>query len=281
MSHINAGDTLREWRESAPYWEKHSDIIRTMLAPLTQALIEEAGIVSGQSVLDVAGGPGEPSLTIGRIVGPAGSVIYTDAVAEMVAAAESAASRQGIGNISFRQCIADALPFESNFFDSVVSRLGVMFFPDPLVALREMLRVTKPGGTISLAVWHKSELNPFAYRVTEVINRYVETAPADPDAPGAFRFAELGKLAGVLTEAGASDVRERLLKFRMEAPISPQGFWVMRSETSETLREKLARLTAEQALSVASEVQDAVRGFFPNNQMSLPAQMIIVRGTKA
>jgi len=280
MSHVYAGDTLRQWRESAPYWEKHRDVIRTMFAPLTQALIEETGIVSGQSVLDVAGGPGEPSLTIAKVVGLAGAVMCTDAVAEMVAAAESAAQRLGLRNISFRQCTADSLPFENNFFDAVVSRLGVMFFPDPLFALQEMLRVTKPGGTISLAVWHKSELNPFIYRVTEVMNRYTEVVPADPDAPGAFRFAEPGKLAGILTEAGASDVHERLLEFRIEASISPHEFWVMRSEISETLREKLAQLSAEQVLHVSSEVQEAVRKFFPNDNMSFPAQMIIVRGTK-
>ena len=143
-----------------------------------------------------------------------------------------------------------------------------------------MLRVTEPGGTISLAVWHKSELNPFAYRITEVIDRYVETPPTDPDAPGAFRFAELGKLAGILSEAGATDVHERLLDFRIKAPISPHEFWVMRSETSETLREKLARLSAEQALCQTSEVEESLREFFFNNQMSLPAQMIIVTGTK-
>jgi ubiquinone/menaquinone biosynthesis C-methylase UbiE len=251
-----------------------------MLAPLTQALIEEAGIVPGQSVLDVAGGPGEPSLTIAKTIGRTGSVMCTDAVAEMVAAAESAAQRLGITNISFRQCTADSLPFASNSFRTVISRLGAMFFPDPLAALREMLRVTEPGGTISLAVWHKSELNPFANRITNVISRYVETPPTDPDAPGAFRFAELGKLANILSEAGAKDVHERLLKFRIEAPISPHEFWVMRSETSETLRHQLAQLSAEQALRLASEVEESLREFSLNNQMSLPAQMIIVTGTK-
>ncbi|MBA3357755.1 MAG: class I SAM-dependent methyltransferase [Pyrinomonadaceae bacterium] len=242
MGHNNAGDTLREWRESALYWEKHSDIIRTMLGPLTQALIEEAGIGPGQSVLDVAGGAGEPSLTIARVVGLAGSVMCTDAVLEMVAAAENAAQQLGIKNIRFRQCTADSLPFENNSFDTVVSRLGAMFFPNPLLAIREMLRVIRPGGAISLTVWHKSEVNPFAYCVTDVMNRYIETPPADPDAPGAFRFAERGKLASVLTDAGARDVSEMLLKFRMEAPVSAEEFWNMRSETSETLRQKLGQL---------------------------------------
>jgi 2-polyprenyl-3-methyl-5-hydroxy-6-metoxy-1,4-benzoquinol methylase len=71
---------LREWRESAVYWKKHSGTIHTMLSPVTQALIEEAAIVAGQSVLDVAGGAGEPSLTIAEMVGPTGSVTCTDAV---------------------------------------------------------------------------------------------------------------------------------------------------------------------------------------------------------
>jgi ubiquinone/menaquinone biosynthesis C-methylase UbiE len=280
MGHKNADDTLREWRESAPYWEKHSDVITQMFGPVTDALIEEAGIGPGHSVLDVAGGPGEPSLTIARVVGLAGSVMCTDAAPEMVAAAERAAQRDGRKNVRFQQCAADALPFESNSFDTVISRLGVMLFPDPLVALREMLRVLRPGGIISLAVWHQSELNPFVCCVTNVMSRYVETAPADPDAPGAFRFAELGKLAAVLKEAGASDVSERLLKFRMEAPISAAEFWIMRSKTSETLRQKVAQLTAEQAVRVAAEVQESVREFFPNNKMAFPAQMLIVTGTK-
>src|SRR5713226_303325 len=98
-----------------------------MFAPLTSALIEDAGIVRGQSVLDIAGDPGEPSLTIAETVGPAGFVTCTDAVAEMVAAARSEADRRALKNIEFRRCIGDSLPFPSNSFDAVVSRLGAMF----------------------------------------------------------------------------------------------------------------------------------------------------------
>src|SRR6185503_16674983 len=104
-------EILNGWRESAKYWAKYSATIRTMFMPLTQALIEQAGIHEGQSVLDVAGGPGEPSLTIAEVVGPEGFVTCTDAVQEMVETARSEASRRGIRNVQFQQCTADSLPF--------------------------------------------------------------------------------------------------------------------------------------------------------------------------
>ena len=278
MGTIQSNDTLREWSESAKYWEKHAQTIRTMFAPLTRALIEDARIVRSQSVLDVAGGPGEPSLTMAQVVGPSGSVTCTDAIAEMVRAAESEARRRRLTNVRFRECQANSLPFDSNSFDAVVSRLGVMFFPDPLAALLEMLRVTKPNGALALVVWGRSDANPFLHIVTTVLSRYVETPPADPDAPGAFRFAESGTLAKVLSEAGAIGIRERLLEFRIEAPISPQEFWKLRSETSATLREKLTKLSAIERLRVTQEVVEAAREFFPNHRMDFPAQAIVVIG---
>ncbi len=274
-------ETLREWTESAPYWEKYSSTIRTIFAPITRALIEDAEISKGQSVLDVAGGPGEPSLSIAEVVGPTGSVMCTDAVEEMVEAAKREALRRGITNTRFRQCLAGALPFADNSFDCVVSRLGAMFFPDPVAALREMLRVTKAGGALALALWQESEDNPFLHVITEVMSRHVESSPTDPDAPGAFRFAKTGKLANILKSVGAIDVRERLLKFQIEAPISADEFWELRAATSATLREKLARLSQEQANQVAQEVKQAARGFFSNGQMSFPARIIIVTGHRS
>jgi SAM-dependent methyltransferase len=273
-------DILDEWRESAKYWSRHNATIRTMFAPLTRALIEHAGIREGQSVLDVAGGPGEPSLTIAETVGPSGSVTCTDAVPEMVETARSEAQRRGITNVQFRQCTADALPFPDNSFNAVVSRLGVMFFPDSHAAMREMLRVVKPGGVLAFAVWHKSEVNPFCYVVTGVMDQHVKPTVADPDAPGAFRFAESGKLANVMTESGALDVAEHVIKFDIAAPISPTEFWAMRSQTSDTLRQKLERLSEDEQSQIGREVEQAVAEFFPANQMKFPTQMIVVSAKK-
>jgi ubiquinone/menaquinone biosynthesis C-methylase UbiE len=280
MNDSQPNETLREWTESAPHWEKYSATIRTMFAPVTAALIKDAGIREGQTVLDIAGGPGEPSLTIAETVGATGKVMCTDAVAEMVQAAEREAKRRGTTNISFRQCSADSLPFSDDSFDVTVSRLGAMFFPDPLAAMHEMLRVTKVGGRLALAVWQKTEQNPFFNIVSEVMTHHVESPPADPDAPGAFRFAEPGKLVNILKKAGAVHVRERTLEFQIEAPISADEFWELRAATSGTLRQKLASLSEAQANRVGQDVITATRQFFSTGQMSFPAETIIVSARK-
>ena len=102
---------VQAWQTSAPYWDKYRALITRMFAPITTGLIEEARIGVGHNVLDIGGGSGEPSLTISGIVGPTGSVMYTDPAAGMVESAQAEAGRRGLTNIQFRQCSANDLPF--------------------------------------------------------------------------------------------------------------------------------------------------------------------------
>jgi SAM-dependent methyltransferase len=274
-------DVLKEWRESAPYWAKHAGTVRSMFAPITRALIEAGGISEGHAVLDVAGGFGEPSISISSVVGAAGSVIGTDAVAEMVATARREARQRALTNIEFSQCLAESLPFSDNRFDKVVCRLGVMLFPDPAAAIHEMLRVVKRGGHIACAVWSARDSNPFFQIVMEILSRFVDSPPEDPEAPGAFRFAEQGKLARLVSHAGAIDASERLLDFDLVAPITPEKFWELRVELSDTLRAKVASLSPEQVRQVARDVEKAGRAFYVDGRMSFPGQVLIVTGRKA
>src|SRR5258708_531204 len=202
-------ETINRWSGSAPFWEKHREIIRQMFAPITQTLMETAQISSGHAVLDIATGPGEPALSIAAFAGPEGRVVGIDPVPEMVAAARRAAERLGFKNAQFDVAFADHLPFPADTFNAVVSRFGVMFFPSPADAVREMLRVLKPGQKLALAVWHFAERNPFHYTVSRVVERYADSPPLAPDGPDAFRFASPGKLRDVLLEAGASAPCER------------------------------------------------------------------------
>jgi SAM-dependent methyltransferase len=274
MPSLTKKDVLREWRESAPYWAKHSAIVRAMFAPITSGLIEAAAINSGDSVLDVAGGSGEPAITIAQAIGA--PIVFTDPVAEMVATSRRQAIDLGLSNMAFTRCAGEALPFATGAFDVVVCRLGIMLFPDPSAAIREILRVLKPGGRLALAVWSTSASNPFFHVVANVVSRYVESPSEDPDAPGAFRFAERGKLAGWLRDAGAVEVTERILQFNLEAPLKPKQFWEVRCELSDTLRAKVASLSPEQVSNLAREVEEAGSAFHIAGQMRFPAEVLIV-----
>jgi len=272
---------LDAWSGSAPYWEKHRHAIRQMFAPVTQALAEDARICSRQTVLDIATGPGEPALSIAAMVGLEGKVVGIDPIPEMVAAARRATEHLGLSNAQFEVAPADRLPFPDQSFDAVISRFGAMFFPSPVDALREMLRVLKPGGKIALAVWYSADTNPFFYTMQRVMERYIESPPPVPDAPDAFRFASPGKLRDILAEAGASAASERLLQFSIEAPMSAEDFWSVRCEMSEKLREKVGRLSAEKLAEARRLSIDALRAYSTADGMSFPAEVLVVSGTKS
>ncbi len=271
---------VNAWQESARYWEKYRALIAQMFAPLTAGLIEEARIGIGQKVLDIGGGSGEPSLTIAEIVGPSGSVMYTDPVAGMVESAQAEAGRRALANIEFNQCSGDDLPFADATFDAAVGRLSAMFFVDPLAGVREALRVVRDDGYVSFAVWGPKEANPFFSIVNDAVDRFVESPKEDPDAPDAFRFADRGKLAGILEKAGAENVIERELNFQIEAPIALDQFWQLRTEMSESLRKKMTDITPARLPIVKQAAADAAKKYFASGKMSFPAQALIVTGRK-
>jgi ubiquinone/menaquinone biosynthesis C-methylase UbiE len=271
-------EIINRWSGSAPYWEKHRDIIRQMFAPVTEALVEDGQIGLRDSVLDIATGPGEPALTIASLVGPEGKVFGVDPIPEMVAAARREASRLGLGNAQFEVAFADHLPFPPNTFDAVVSRFGVMFFPSPVDGVREMLRVLKPGKRLALAVWHFAERNPFHYSLSRVMDRYVHSQPPAPDALDAFRFASPGKLREVLVEAGVTDSTERLLRFTIDAAMSVEDYWTLRIEMSDKLREKIRALSERQVTEVKRQGLESLREYSTDRGMSFPAEVLIVSG---
>jgi SAM-dependent methyltransferase len=272
--------SMNRWSGAAPFWEKHREIIRQMFTPVTQALMEDGLIGPGNAVLDIATGPGEPALSIAAVVGPEGKVFGIDPVPEMVAAARREAGRRGLGNTQFDVAFAGQLPFPAGTFDAVVSRFGAMFFPSPVEAVREILRVLKPGRKLALAVWCSADRNPFFYTLSRVIERYVDIPAVAPDAPDTFRFAGPGKLRDILGEAGALAASERLLPFTIHAPISAEDFWTLRSEMSETFREKVALLPGEQVSEVKRQSLEALREYATADGMSFPAQVLIVSGSK-
>ena len=251
-----------------------------MFGPVTSELIEEARIGGGQSVLDIATGPGEPALSIVPLVGPLGRVCGIDPIPDMIAGARREASRLELKNVQFEVAFADQLPFPDNSFDAVVSRFGVMFFPSPLEAVREILRVLKPGGRLVFAVWHFAAKNPFHSVLSRVIDRHVDPPVLEPDAPDTFRFAAPGKLLEIVKQAGVTAASERLMQFTIDAPISAEDYWTLRLEMSK-IRERIGVLSKEQLAELKREALESIGEYSTERGVSLPAEVLIVSGVKS
>src|SRR3954466_349946 len=261
MTAKEQSEVLGAWHKSAPYWDKYRSLIAQMFAPSTSALIEEAGIVSGQRVLDIGGGAGEPSLTISPLVGTKGSVMYTDPIAAMVETARKEADKRHLTNISFTQCSGGDLPFADRTFDVAVGRFSAMFFVDPAAGAREALRVVVDNGCVAFLVWGPQAANPFFSVITDAVEACTGTPEDDRDVPDPFRFAAPGALATILKTAGATGVIERQLSFEIEGPITFEELWQLRTEMSETLREKTAELPPAQLATIKQSAADAARKY--------------------
>ena len=146
-------------------------------------------------------------------------------------------------------------------------------------AARESLRVLKPGGRVVYGVWGTRAVNPFHHVVQDVLDRHVARAAEDPDAPGAFRHATPGKLASILREAGATDVRETTFRFHIELP-SFEHYFDMRTTTSDTLREKLRRMPDAVRAQFKNEVEQGASPYRTPDGIRFPAETLIVSGAR-
>src|ERR1700681_2121206 len=154
----------QEWTgdRTVAAWRKWHAQIAAFTQGATEAILESAHLRPGMRVLDLASGVGDPALSIAREVAPSGRVTATDLGPGMMSLAEELARKKGLTNIEFRVASADSLPFPDASYDAVTCRFGVMFFPDPGAALRECLRVLKPGGRATFVAWGPKEQPFFA-----------------------------------------------------------------------------------------------------------------------
>src|SRR5688572_25313586 len=187
-----------------PTWRATSDAASIYQDQIVPALMEEwaprvadaAAIRPGQRVLDVACGTGVLTRAAAGLAGPTGAVTGLDLSPRMLAVAESLSP-----NLTWRQGSADALPFPDETYDAVVSQFGLMFFPDPPSALREMMRVLVPGGRLAVAVWASLTDTPAYAAEVALVERLAGTAAAAPlRAP--FVLGDAERLAAHFHAAG-------------------------------------------------------------------------------
>lgn len=188
------------------YWAAHQERFDATIRPHHAALMAAAAIAPGEHVLDVGCGNGLTSRDAARSAGPGGAVVAVDLSGPMLAKAEQLAKDEGLGNIRFEQGDAQVQRFEAGAFDLAMSRFGVMFFADPVVAFTNIASALRPGGRLAMLVWQSAAGNEWmgSIRHSLAVGRNLPAPP--PGAPGPFALSDRDFTSKVLTEAGLTDV---------------------------------------------------------------------------
>ncbi len=173
--------------------------------PLASQLADLAGVRPGQHALDVGCGPGALTAELVGRLGP------DEVSAVEPSASFAAAARQRLPGVDIRQAAAERLPFTDAAFDAALAQLVVHFMADPVAGLREMGRVTRPGGVVAACVWdHAGGRGPLA----EFWQAVLELDPEADDESGLAGVRE-GHLAELFTQAGLGGIQPGALTVKV------------------------------------------------------------------
>jgi SAM-dependent methyltransferase len=259
------------WASVARGWGEQRARMSEMTAPVSQWLIDALELQPGQTLLELAAGPGEVGLRAAERIRPGGRLIATDASQEMVALIAERAKELGLdADVEAKVMEAEWLDLDTASVDAVVCRWGYMLLADPGASLRETRRVLRPGGRVSLAAWAGPEHNVWSSAIgAELVGRGLMERP-EPGAPGQFAWGDQDRIRSELGDAGFVDVRVDTVAFTFEYP-DLDTWWDVQLDIAPSLAETVTGMTPAErddlrdALDarVAEHVGEGGRVMFP------------------
>lgn len=269
----------QDWNRVAGGWEKWDRFFDEQLACVNHRLVADARLRAGMQVLDLGSGTGYPAMLGAQTVGATGHVTGMDLAEQMLAAARRKATALRLANMTFQTGDVTSLPFEANSFDAITSRFCLMFLPEIPKATAEIARVLKPGGWVAAAVWSAPEKNPSIGLSMMAIKQVIELPPPDPAAPGIFRLAKPGDLAGMLQQAGLIDVTDQ--EFLAEwSYASADEYYTSLMDIAAPIQNLMARLSTAQTQEVRRLITQAVTQYQKGTRIVFPFAVRIVAARK-
>jgi SAM-dependent methyltransferase len=199
-------EALRAWDGyEGACWTEHEARFDESLARYHPFLLDAANITTTDQVLDIGCGNGQTTRdAAGRAA--SGTALGVDLSSAMIELARRRAAEQAITNVAFRQADAQIHAFDADAFDLAISRMGTMWFGNPLAAFTNIARALRPGGRLTMLVWQSLADNEWLceFRHALAVGRALPALPAD--APGPLSLADPGRVRTILSDAGFSDV---------------------------------------------------------------------------
>ncbi len=272
--------TLAQWDAAAEAWHRWGPLLSRWLGPATEKMLDMADVRDGCRVLDVAAGAGEQTLAVARRVGPTGRVLATDISPMILGYAESSARLAGFTNVETRVLDGEnvkELPSET--FDAVISRVGLIYFPDQQKALTGMREKLRDGGKAAAMVYSTAEKNLFFSAPVSIIRRRANLPPPLPGQPGPFSLGADGVLEKAFKDAGFKEVHVE----SVDAPVrlsSASECLQFEEESFGALHQMLSGLSDTEQDETWEEVDEALRQFEKNQRFEGPCEMLVAVGTK-
>jgi SAM-dependent methyltransferase len=271
--------TRDQWQTAAEAWNHWGPTLARWLDPATEVMLDMVGIRAGSRVLDVAAGTGGQTLLAARRVGPTGFVLATDIAPRILTFAADAARQAGLSNVETRVLDGEHLDIADNSFDAVISRVGLIYFPDQQKALTGMHQALKPGGKMAAIVYSTPEHNQFFSIPVSIIRRRAQLPPPLPGQPGPFSLGSPGVLEAAYMNAGFRDVQTRMVvaPLRMASAAECVRF---ERESFGALHQMLVSLDAAGREAAWEEIAQELRSFEGAGGFEGPCELVIGVGTK-
>jgi SAM-dependent methyltransferase len=211
VSPANA-EAIEAW--DGPLFERFTKYRHIVVAGLQQFGDEAMRIYPpplGGRVVDIGCGFGDTTRQLADLIGSEGLAVGVDAAPRFIQAARTEATEAGAANVRFDVMDVEVASFGDRF-DYAFSRMGTMFFANPVAALRNIREALVPGGQLVMVVWRAKEENEWLYRAQLITERFV-TKPEDYDeptcGPGPFSMANADTTSGILVSAGFDEITLR------------------------------------------------------------------------
>ncbi len=199
--------SLANWETMAAGWERRRVDIERVSTPVQEWLVRELAPQRGETILELAAGPGDTGFAAAALLGDSGRLISTDFSSEMTEVARRRGDDLGLRNVQYRTMDAERLELEDDSVDGIICRFGFMLMADPAAALAESRRVLRTGGRLVLAVWRGPEQNPWVSVAGRILVGRGLMPPNEPGAPGMFTMATDERVESLLETAGFTNVR--------------------------------------------------------------------------